>query len=268
LLAKRVNKRQHKKYGSWIFYTGRDGFPGQKGDKGAFGSQGVPGSPGPKGEEGAIGEQGTAGATGPSGSPGTKGNSGVDGAKGVKGDDGIQGTKGASGVQGIRGVPGLPGTTSVAESGAVYTRWGRHTCESVSVTLYEGIVKHVCIIVGWICGNLYDRVIVFICSLISGFAGGSYYSHTGGGVNYQCLPLKDPQYNKYYTGSATWSGGWIHGVEYEFVAGTGIFPDAAKDQNVPCARCYTKTRSAVVMIPAKRQCPVTWTEEYEGKSNE
>jgi len=58
---------------------------------------------------------------------------------------------------------------------------------------------------------------VFTCSLISGFAGGSYYTHTGGGVNYQCLPLKDPQYNKYYTGSAAWYGDWISGVEIYFL---------------------------------------------------
>ncbi|KAF6032549.1 hypothetical protein EB796_009150 [Bugula neritina] len=193
-----------------ICVFGRDGYPGQKGDKGAFGFQGLPGL------------------------PGIKGIRGLDGAKGAKGDDGIKGAKGASGVQGIRGVPGLPGATSEVESGAVYTRWGRHTCESVSVTLYEG------------------------------FAGGSYYSHTGGGVNYQCLPLKDPQYNKYYTGGNGWWGDWISGVEYEFVAGTGIFPDSTYNQNVPCARCYTKTRSAVVMIPAKRQCPAKWTKEYEG----
>jgi len=111
-------------------------------------------------------------------------------------------------------------------------------------------------------------VIVFTCSLILGFAGGSYYTHTGGGVNYQCLPLKDPQYNKYYTGGNGWWGDWISGVEYESLTGTGVFPDSTYNQNVPCARCYTKTRSAVVMIPAKRQCPAKWTKEYEGKLNE
>jgi len=108
---------------------------------------------------------------------------------------------------------------------------------------------------------------LFTCSLISGFAGGSYFTHTGGGVNYQCLPLKDPQYNKYYTGSATWWGDWISGVEYKTGTHLDIFPDSTFQQNVPCARCYTKTRSAVVMIPAKRHCPSKWTKEYEGTFN-
>jgi len=106
---------------------------------------------------------------------------------------------------------------------------------------------------------------VFTCSLISGFAGGSYFSHTGGGVNYQCLPLKDPQYNKYYTGGNKWYGDWISGAEYRGGTHLGIFFGSTNLQNVPCARCYTKTRSAVVMIPAKRQCPSNWTKEYEGK---
>jgi len=46
----------------------------------------------------------------------------------------------------------------------------------------------------------------------------------------------------------------INGVEYQSF-GYG---------NVPCARCYTETRSAVMMIPAKRSCPAGWTQEYEG----
>ena len=95
---------------------------------------------------------------------------------------------------------------------------------------------------------------------ITGFAAGSYYGNTGGGVNYQCLHT-EPEYNTYYSGS----GGYfsvISGAEYESLS-YGIFPSAAFQQNVPCARCYTQ-RSAVVMIPSRRSCPTGWSKEYEG----
>ena len=55
----------------------------------------------------------------------------------------------------------------------------------------------------------------------------------------------------------------ISGVEYQS-GSSGIFPSAAHDQNVPCARCYTQ-RSAVVMIPSRRSCPTGWSKEYEGE---
>ena len=34
--------------------------------------------------------------------------------------------------------------------------------------------------------------------------------------------------------------------------------------NVPCAVCYASARSSTLMIPAKIQCPPTWTREYYG----
>ena len=57
----------------------------------------------------------------------------------------------------------------------------------------------------------------------------------------------------------------ISGAEYQSLS-YGIFPNAAHDKNVPCARCYTQ-RSATVMIPSRRSCPSGWTKEYEGKYN-
>jgi len=96
---------------------------------------------------------------------------------------------------------------------------------------------------------------------ITGFAGGSLWSHSGGGVNYQCM-LPDPQYNRVYTGHI--EGSWMYGTEYQSYS-YGIFPSSAFNQNVPCARCYTENRPALMMIPAKRSCPTGWTEEYEGK---
>ena len=94
--------------------------------------------------------------------------------------------------------------------------------------------------------------------ITTGFAAGGDYANTGGGVNYQCLH-REPEYNAYSTGS---SYSVISGVEYQS-SDDGIFPNAAHDKNVPCARCYTQ-RSATVMIPSRRSCPSGWSKEYEG----
>jgi len=72
----------------------------------------------------------------------------------------------------------------------------------------------------------------------------------------------DPQYNS-VDSSDNFSGSLIYGTEYQSYS-YGIFPDSAYDQNVPCARCYTENRPALMMIPAKRSCPTGWTKEYEG----
>ncbi|KAF6028071.1 hypothetical protein EB796_013620 [Bugula neritina] len=53
-----------------------------------------------------------------------------------------------------------------------------------------------------------------------------------------------------------WYGSWINGPEYQNY-------DSQVYSDMPCARCYTKTRSAFLMIPAKRDCPSGWTKEYE-----
>jgi len=81
-------------------------------------------------------------------------------------------------------------------------------------------------------------------------------------VNYQCMP-PDPQYNKAFTGDGLGPSAMC-GTEYQSER-LGIFPDSAYQQNVPCARCYTENRPALMMIPAKRSCPSGWTKEYEGK---
>ena len=92
-----------------------------------------------------------------------------------------------------------------------------------------------------------------------GFAAANHYDTTGGGTDFQCLPL-DPEYNAF---SSSGYRSIISGAEYE-THDYGIFPNAAHDQNVPCARCYS-SRSAVMMLPAKRTCPESWNKEYEGE---
>ena len=51
----------------------------------------------------------------------------------------------------------------------------------------------------------------------------------------------------------------------EFHTGdSDIFPADAYNQNVPCARCYSK-RSALMMSPGKQSCLDGWHKEYNGR---
>jgi len=72
----------------------------------------------------------------------------------------------------------------------------------------------------------------------------------------------NPEYNK-VSGKDHPTSAKLRGVEYasEFLK---IFPGSASWQNAPCARCYAKNKSSVMMIPAKRTCPNAWAKEYEG----
>ena len=51
--------------------------------------------------------------------------------------------------------------------------------------------------------------------------GGERYTHTGGGVNYLCLP-HNPKYDRYSDGNE--DQGYIYGTEYE-VSSVGILSD-------------------------------------------
>ena len=53
----------------------------------------------------------------------------------------------------------------------------------------------------------------------------------------------------------------VHGAEYEYSAGPN---SNTLHHSVPCAVCYASARSSILMIPAKIQCPSTWTREYYG----
>ena len=115
----------------------------------------------------------------------------------------------------------------------MYTRWGKSSCPNVTGTQL----------------------------VYAGRAGGSLWSHTGGGANYLCMP-NDPDYLAYQPGVQ--GASTVYGTEYQ-TGGPWVGPlQAVHDHNVPCAVCYVLTRVAVTMIPAKTQCPSTWTLEYSG----
>ena len=76
---------------------------------------------------------------------GRDGRDGRDGVQGIKGDVGERGEKGDQGPTGQKGEP---------TGGVVYVRWGHDSCPSTGAQL-----------------------------VYSGRAGGSHYSHSGGGSN-------------------------------------------------------------------------------------
>ena len=124
---------------------------------------------------------------------------------------------------------GPPGTGG---GGTTYIRWGRITCPNTPGTtlVYKGI------------------------------ASGSKYNQ-GGGVDFLCLP-EDPEFLQFTAGQQTWRTK-LYGAEYD------LYPPAPAYNNVfnhhgPCAVCYTPNRGTMLRIPAKVNCPTSWTREYYG----
>ena len=126
----------------------------------------------------------------------------------------------------------LIGAQQSTGGGATYVRWGRTTCSGSGVeTLYTGK------------------------------AAKAFYSHRGGGHDYQCFP-EDPEYGDYRERVQGYS--YVYGVEYEYpIPRLGGSTDL-HDHDVPCAVCHVPTRSSLAMIPVKLTCPTGWTEEYNG----
>ncbi|XP_035685760.1 short-chain collagen C4-like [Branchiostoma floridae] len=168
------------------------------------------------------------GLRGPSGRDGRDGAPGRDGAAGRDGQPrGDIGPEGPAGEQGERGADGNGG-------GSVYIRWGRTTCPNDTDTsiIYDGI------------------------------AGGTHYSHSGGGANYVCLP-KDPEWGVFTDGSQG-TGAYMQGAEYQLGSNSPFQGASLYDHDVPCAVCHVASRGAKLMIPARLSCPTGWTREYKG----
>ena len=149
----------------------------------------------------------------------------------MPGTPGEKGRDGEKGVKGDTGAEGPPGPQGRAGGGTVYIRWGRTTCPSVPGTelVYEGI------------------------------AAGSFYSQKGGGSNRLCLPM-EPKYGAYRSGVQDYSP--LHGSEYQT---HGNFPiPNTYNHNVPCAVCSVTSRSRILVVPARNDCPSMWTLEYSG----
>ena len=196
--------------------------------RGRDGRDGRDGKSGPVGRPGEKGEQGeSVRGEGERGIVGPQGPIGISGPQGAMGEKGLQGSPGLPGPQGEQGAQGPP------TGGAVYTRWGRTTCPSDQGTEL----------------------------VYSGRAGGSWFSKTGGASNYLCMP-DDPDYLLY--GSGNTGHNYLYGVEYEPYPNQPFSQLNVYGHNAPCAVCFTTSRDTVMMIPAKTQCPTSWTKEYIG----
>ena len=158
---------------------------------------------------------------------------GRDGRDGRDGESGPVGLPGQKGEQGQQGVPGPQGEKGAPTGGAVYTRWGRTSCPSGQGTEL----------------------------VYSGRVGASRYNRGGGAVNYLCMP-DDPDY--LHSASGTEGPNYVYGVEYEPYSNQPLRQPNVHGHNAPCAVCFTTSRDTVMMIPAKTECPTSWTTEYIG----
>ena len=122
----------------------------------------------------------------------------------------------------------------ITNIGVTYVRWGRDTCPDVAGTQL----------------------------IYAGRAGGTFWSIQGGAVEKLCMP-EDPVYLNDTAGldATIESSPFVHGAEYEFIDGPN---SNLQHHNVPCAVCYASTRQTTIMIPARTECPPTWTREYYG----
>ena len=145
-------------------------------------------------------QDGRDGIPGLPGRDGLPGLTGRDGQKGERGPPAAAGRNGEPGTPGRNGLRGLQGPPGPVRGGETYIRWGRTTCPSISGTEL----------------------------VYTGWAGGSHYTHSGGGANYLCL-TKTPQSLRY--SSATNNHGIVYGAEYE--ASPGQPNHGVHDNNVP-----------------------------------
>ena len=125
------------------------------------------------------------------------------------------------------------GSTSGGGGGGVaYTRWGRTTCPAMVETelVYEGKVV----------GSRYDQA---------------------GSAEYLCLH-NQPQFRQTITGQQS-NRARLYGVKYSSIDSSSSLRNN-RFYDLPCALCYTPSRSTSITIPGRRDCPSSWTKEYQG----
>ena len=79
-------------------------------------------------------------------------------------------------------------------------------------------------------------------------------------ISIYCLP-NNPKYDKCKDG---WQySGYVYGTEYK-VSSFNPFKKNLHDHEAPCVVCFVKSRGSMLMMPARNDCPSSWTEEYHG----
>ena len=216
---------------------GRDGIPGRDGRDGRDGLQGPIGPQGPIGVRGKKGHPGEfPGEKGDKGVPrvmGYKGEKGRAGEKGYMGEKGHKGDVGPNGLKGEPGnFPGQKGDKGDAGSGGVtYIRWGRTVCPQGTSLVYTGV------------------------------AAGTKYDTEGGTSDTLCL-AGNPQYKSGPLSSS--NAAQLSGVRNE-VFGSPATPLRNRLYTyLPCALCYTTTKSTSFVLPGRYTCPSGWSAEYSG----
>ncbi|XP_071138266.1 uncharacterized protein [Mytilus edulis] len=97
----------------------------------------------------------------------------------------------------------------------------------------------------------------------TGQVGGGLYTHSGGSVNYICLP-NNPDATQPLKQHSHYA--FLYGGEYEifdFNQPQGIRSGIAQ-QDVACAACLVKGKMSSIMIPGRKTCYNGWTKEYDG----
>ena len=216
---------------------GRDGIPGRDGRDGRDGLQGPIGPQGPIGVRGEKGHPGEfPGKKGDKGVPGVMGYKGEKGRAGEKGNMGEKGHKGDVGPNGLKGEPeDFPGQKGdkgdAGSSGVTYIRWGRTVCPQGTSLVYTGV------------------------------AAGTQYNTKGGTSDTLCL-AGNPQYKSADRSSS--NAAKLSGVQNE-VTGSPATPLQNRFHTyLPCALCYTTTKSTSFMMPGRYTCPSGWSTEYSG----
>ncbi|XP_015764089.1 PREDICTED: short-chain collagen C4-like [Acropora digitifera] len=180
-----------------------------------------------RGRDGRDGTPGPAGPAGKDGRDGRQGPKGPRGFMGLKGETGEKGIPGPEGPQGPQGQRGLQGPRL---AGVSYNLWGRTNCSGDATVVYTG------------------------------FMASGFYTHTGGGSNFLCLP-SNPVFEETIPGFQKTAA--IYGTEYQLNGFKG-FKNDIHNHNAPCSVCHVKSRGSQIMIPATNKCPSGWTKEYSG----
>ena len=114
--------------------------------------------------------------------------------------------------------------------------------------------------------NSYSHPVdVWVIYIHIGTAAGSWYSYTGGGSNYLCMP-SEPIYDEYETSASTYRA-LIYSAEYQFLSpAPGQRMTNVHDHTPSCAVCRAPPGSTgKLMIPARNECPSSaWRLEYAG----
>ncbi|XP_033727529.1 short-chain collagen C4-like [Pecten maximus] len=117
--------------------------------------------------------------------------------------------------------------------GAVFTRWGREDCPANQTSI-----------------------------VYTGYAGGSFYEHTGAASDYVCMPHEPvwgPHRDFSYTNNDI---AFMFGAEYQSPG--ELFGKSTWSDDVPCAVCIGDQYTTSIMIPGRISCYPGWTEAYHG----